>query len=138
MGRASYGVTGIKMAKDDEVVSLEVLPLGKEADKFAVLTITKKGYGKRSEIKDYRLTGRAGLAQVQAMTASKITNFNRKFYVLRSGHPPLPTPIGANSLQLQQKALQHNTRASDTGLIIFAGTDVRPLVPSIPSLRAVS
>tara|TARA_Y100000310_G_scaffold328942_1_gene397938 strand:- start:93 stop:878 length:786 start_codon:yes stop_codon:yes gene_type:complete len=71
MGRASYGVTGIKMAKDDEVVSLEVLPLGKEADKFAVLTITKKGYGKRSEIKDYRLTGRAGKGVINIKISAK-------------------------------------------------------------------
>ncbi|MBT3398111.1 DNA gyrase subunit A [archaeon] len=71
MGRASYGVTGIKMSKDDEVVSLEVLPEGKEADKFAVLTITKKGYGKRSEINDYRLTGRAGKGVINIKISSK-------------------------------------------------------------------
>ena len=35
-GRASYGVTGIKMEKHDEVVSLEVLDTG------SILTITKK------------------------------------------------------------------------------------------------
>jgi len=59
MGRASYGVTGIKLGKDDKVVSLEVLPLENQKD-FSVLTITKNGYGKRSSIEDYRLTGRAG------------------------------------------------------------------------------
>ncbi len=55
MGRASYGVAGIKLEKD-EVVSLEIVP---EDKKGAILTITEKGYGKRSEIEDYRLTGRA-------------------------------------------------------------------------------
>ncbi|PIN77740.1 DNA gyrase subunit A [Candidatus Woesearchaeota archaeon CG10_big_fil_rev_8_21_14_0_10_34_12] len=57
MGRASYGVTGVKLEKTDEVVSLEVLPL--EKTKETILTITEKGYGKRSNIDDYRLTGRA-------------------------------------------------------------------------------
>ena len=57
MGRASYGVTGIKLEKDDKVVSMEVLPLQK--DKTTILTITEKGYGKRSAIEDYRITGRA-------------------------------------------------------------------------------
>jgi DNA gyrase subunit A len=71
MGRASYGVTGIKMAKDDEVVSLEVLPVGKEAEEFAVLTITKKGYGKRSKINDYRLTGRAGKGVINIKISGK-------------------------------------------------------------------
>ncbi len=54
MGRASYGVTGIKLDKSDEVVSLEVLSTE------AILTITKKGYGKRTLVKDYRKTARAG------------------------------------------------------------------------------
>jgi len=40
MGRASYGVTGIKMSKGDEVVGMEIL------DTEAILTITKEGYGK--------------------------------------------------------------------------------------------
>jgi DNA gyrase subunit A len=56
MGRASYGVTGIKMNPNDEVVSLGVV----REPKNAILTITEKGYGKRSAIDDYRKTGRAG------------------------------------------------------------------------------
>jgi len=56
MGRASYGVTGIKMDLEDEVVSLEIV----DDVKSSILTITEKGYGKRSKIEDYRLTGRAG------------------------------------------------------------------------------
>ena len=54
MGRASYGVTGIKLDKGDEVVSLEILNTPE------VLTITKNGYGKRTAVKDYRKTARAG------------------------------------------------------------------------------
>jgi len=54
MGRASYGVAGIRLEKDDEVVSLEVLRTG------TVLTITRKGFGKRTDVEDYRKTARAG------------------------------------------------------------------------------
>jgi DNA gyrase subunit A len=56
MGRASYGVTGIKLEKGDEVVSLVVVG---DALKETVLTVTQDGYGKRSIIDDYRVTGRA-------------------------------------------------------------------------------
>ena len=59
MGRASYGVTGIKLEKGDEVVSMEIVPFVKTENKENILTITERGYGKRSEIEDYRLTGRA-------------------------------------------------------------------------------
>jgi DNA gyrase subunit A len=56
MGRASYGVTGIRLDKNDEVVSIEII----EDLKSSILTITEKGYGKRSKIEDYRLIGRGG------------------------------------------------------------------------------
>jgi len=65
MGRASYGVTGIKMDKVDEVVSLEVL------DTSAVMTITEKGYGKRTAVQDYRKTARAGKGVINLKVTAK-------------------------------------------------------------------
>jgi DNA gyrase subunit A len=53
MGRGTHGVRGIKLAEGDEVISLLWL---KEGNK--VLTITEKGYGKRSEPGTYRVTKR--------------------------------------------------------------------------------
>ncbi|MBO4437157.1 MAG: DNA gyrase subunit A [Fibrobacter sp.] len=53
MGRGTHGVRGIKLGKDDEVISLLWLKSGNK-----VLTITEKGYGKRSEPSDYRITKR--------------------------------------------------------------------------------
>ena len=70
MGRNSYGVAGIKLEKDDLVVSAEVLPL-EDSKNFSVLTITKNGYGKRSEIEDYRLTGRAGKGVINLKATDK-------------------------------------------------------------------
>jgi len=68
MGRVSYGVTGIKMSKDDEVVSLEVLKTQ------AILTITKNGYGKRTAVKDYRKTARAGKGVINLKVTQKTGN----------------------------------------------------------------
>ncbi|MBU0893815.1 MAG: DNA gyrase subunit A [Nanoarchaeota archaeon] len=65
MGRSSYGVTGIKMGQNDDVVSLEVL------DADAVITITKKGYGKRTAVKDYRKTARAGKGVINLRVTDK-------------------------------------------------------------------
>ncbi|MBU3913719.1 MAG: DNA gyrase subunit A [Nanoarchaeota archaeon] len=70
MGRASYGVCGIKLEKDDLVVSLEVLPIENAKDS-SILTITKNGYGKRSAIEDYRLTGRAGKGVINLKATDK-------------------------------------------------------------------
>ncbi|PIN92736.1 DNA gyrase subunit A [Candidatus Pacearchaeota archaeon CG10_big_fil_rev_8_21_14_0_10_31_24] len=57
MGRASYGVIGIDLAKNDQVVSLESLPLD---GKTTILTVASKGYGKRTDLEEYRKTSRAG------------------------------------------------------------------------------
>jgi len=65
MGRNSYGVTGIKMEKGDEVVSLEVL------ETAAVLTITRNGYGKRTAVNDYRKTARAGKGVINLKISEK-------------------------------------------------------------------
>ncbi len=65
MRRASYGVTGIKLGKDDEVVSLEVL------DSKSIMTITENGYGKRTAVKDYRKTARAGKGVINLKVTKK-------------------------------------------------------------------
>lgn len=65
MGRASYGVTGIKLDGKDEVVSLEIL------DTEAILTITEKGYGKRTAVEDYRKTARAGKGVINLKVTDK-------------------------------------------------------------------
>ena len=53
MGRGTHGVRGIKLAEGDEVISLLWLKAGNK-----VLTITEKGYGKRSEPGTFRVTKR--------------------------------------------------------------------------------
>ena len=68
MGRASYGVTGIKLDKGDEVISLEILKTD------AIVTITEKGYGKRTSVSDYRKTARAGKGVINLKTSDKTGN----------------------------------------------------------------
>ena len=65
MGRASYGVTGIKMKSGDEVVSMEILYTQ------AILTISKKGFGKRTAVRDYRKTARAGKGVINLKVTEK-------------------------------------------------------------------
>jgi DNA gyrase subunit A len=55
MGRTARGVRGVKLQKDQRVISLVVV-----ASQGAILTATAHGYGKRTEIEEYRATGRGG------------------------------------------------------------------------------
>jgi DNA gyrase subunit A len=68
MGRSSYGVRGIELDKKDFVVSLESLPLN---GKTTILTVTNKGFGKRSELEEYRKTARAGKGVINLKTNDK-------------------------------------------------------------------
>lgn len=57
MGRTARGVKGITLkSEDDAVVACEVVG-GEEA----VLVVCEKGYGKRSNVEDFRLTNRGGV-----------------------------------------------------------------------------
>ncbi|MCI9241416.1 DNA gyrase C-terminal beta-propeller domain-containing protein, partial [Oscillibacter sp.] len=53
MGRTAVGVLGIKLREGDYVVGAARAQSGK-----AVLTITEKGYGKRTPVEEYRITKR--------------------------------------------------------------------------------
>jgi len=67
MGRAAAGVRGIRLKRDDEVISMDIiksqtsnLKNQKPKDKNYLLIITEKGYGKRTKIGQYRLQKRGG------------------------------------------------------------------------------
>jgi len=55
MGRAAYGVRGIDLKDGDYVVGMVVI-----RRESSLLTVTENGFGKRSEIADYRVTNRGG------------------------------------------------------------------------------
>lgn len=68
MGRASYGVKGAELGKSDEVVSMEALP---KDGKTTILTVTGRGFGKRSELEEYRKTSRGAKGVINLNTSDK-------------------------------------------------------------------
>ena len=57
MGRVSQGVIGIRLDKDDEVIGMESVIRGGKA---TLLAITENGFGKRTELDEYRVQKRGG------------------------------------------------------------------------------
>ena len=55
MGRIAGGVRAIKLEKDDEVVSMELVEPGQE-----LLVVTQKGFGKRTKVEEYKIQVRGG------------------------------------------------------------------------------
>jgi DNA gyrase subunit A len=70
MGRNAYGVTGIKLEKDDIVVGVAVLHPAKTKGE-TILTVTENGFGKRTSIDEYRLTGRACKGVININTSDR-------------------------------------------------------------------
>ena len=67
MGRVARGVRGVRLQPEQRVVSLVVAqPTG------AILTATENGYGKRTDIDEYRTTGRGG----QGVISIQVTERN--------------------------------------------------------------
>ena len=57
IGRVSQGVIGIRIDEDDEVIGMESVIAG---DKATLLAITENGFGKRTELDEYRVQLRGG------------------------------------------------------------------------------
>ena len=68
MGRTATGVRGVRLGKGDKVVGLLVI----KRQGMSVLVVTGKGYGKRSDINDYRITHRGGKGVITVKTSDKI------------------------------------------------------------------
>jgi len=66
MGRATQGVKGVTLEKDDEVVSMVVVKR-----KANLLAVTEKGYGKRTRITDFRNIRRGGKGVVCIKTGER-------------------------------------------------------------------
>ena len=67
MGRGTRGVRGISLEDDDEVVCMVVV---QDADS-TLLTVSAKGYGKRTGVSDYRLTRRGGKGVINIRTTDR-------------------------------------------------------------------
>lgn len=67
VGRTSQGVKGINLGKDDKVIGMEPI----ENEKDYILAITENGFGKRTEVEEYRQQARAGKGILTYKTTAK-------------------------------------------------------------------
>ena len=67
MGRQAYGVIGIRLDEGDYVVGM----IATTRDEEMVLSVTEKGFGKRTSVDEYRTQGRGGKGVINLKTMSK-------------------------------------------------------------------
>jgi DNA gyrase subunit A len=77
MGRPAYGVRGIDLGKNDYVVGLAVTPKERVANgkggntPSLILSVTSNGFGKRTDVDQYRLQTRGGKGVINVKTTTK-------------------------------------------------------------------
>jgi len=66
MGRTAYGVRGVTLREEDVVVGMETVTPG-----GTLLSVTEQGYGKRTEIEEYRVQSRGGVGIINIQTTER-------------------------------------------------------------------
>jgi DNA gyrase subunit A len=70
MGRPAYGVRGIDIGKNDYVVGMAVTPK-KNGTVHRILSVTESGFGKRTDVEEYRLQSRGGKGVINVKTTAR-------------------------------------------------------------------
>ena len=65
-GRGTFGVRGIALREDDAAVAMEVVTPG-----GTVLTVSENGFGKRTDLDEYRVQSRGGLGIINIHTTDR-------------------------------------------------------------------
>ena len=69
MGRTAGGVSGIRLGKNDQVIGVDVIK--KEQKSGAFLTMSANGFGKKTDLKEYKVQKRGGSGVKTAKVTSK-------------------------------------------------------------------
>jgi DNA gyrase subunit A len=77
MGRPAYGVRGVDLVKGDYLVGLAATPRERKkngaggASPSLILSVTTNGYGKRTDVDEYRLQTRGGKGVINVKTTAR-------------------------------------------------------------------
>ena len=112
MGRIARGVRGINLRDQDEVVAMAVVRPG-----GTLLTVTENGYGKRTELDEYRVQSRGGLGIISIQTSARNGRVAGIAYVENEDELMLITQQG--------KVLRMNTK------------DIRPIGRATQGVRLI-
>lgn len=74
MGRQASGIRGIRLKREDEVISMDVTTTKCEPGKCHLLVLTENGFGKRTDLREYKVQSRGGTGILTARIAPKTGN----------------------------------------------------------------
>jgi len=68
MGRTARGVRGMSLENNDQVIGMQVVT---DATSASLVTVTENGYGKRTDIGEYRVQSRGGKGIITIKTSER-------------------------------------------------------------------
>ena len=74
MGRTASGIRAIRLQKGDEVVAMDVTTEKCQPGKCFLLVVSENGFGKRTDLREYKLQGRGGSGILTAKIVPKTGN----------------------------------------------------------------
>ena len=100
-GRSSKGIKAMNLQENDKIISLSILlpdqKNGSKGDKnnINILSVTEKGYGKRTRANDFRLTNRGGKGIIGIINSERNGNVASHLTVLDDDEIILSTDKGS-------------------------------------------
>ena len=131
IGRVSQGVIGINLDDDDEVIGMESIIAGGQA---TLLTITENGFGKRTELSEYRVQQRGG----RGVITYKITPKTGKLVGVKIANEEEDVMLVTNSgtiIRLNVKDISVLGRATQGVTLMRTSEDVKVVSIEIISLE---
>ena len=129
MGRATEGVKGMSLREGDEVIELNVAE-----DDADLLVVTENGYGKRTRISEYRLTGRGGLG-VKTVKLTEARGQLAGARVVRDGYQVMLISTGGTVIKMPVDGIRRMGRATQGVTVMRLRGDeiVSSLAPVVES-----
>jgi DNA gyrase subunit A len=140
-GRDTQGVKGIEMGKDDQLLSMTVLPSTKivATDKRykvfrELLVVTEKGIGKRTAVTEYPLQNRGGQGVKVAAINDKTGNIAAAILVTDSDEFIVITTSKAQAIKLPLKNIPVLKRPTQ-GVILVRLSDKKDYVAAVATIE---
>jgi DNA gyrase subunit A len=112
MGRATSGVKGMGLRKEDEVIAAGIAD-----DELDMLVVTDQGYGKRTRMKDYPVKGRGGLG-VKTVQLTKARGQLAGALAVRDGYQVMLISNGGTVIRMLVDEIKRLGRATQ-GVIVM-------------------
>lgn len=111
MGRSATGVAGIRLTKGDRIVSLIVI--NKESKDYNLVVVTANGYGKKTDLNEYKTQGRGGSGILTYKVTEKTGNVvSARIQPKKSNSDIIIASTSGKIIRLEEKAIPLLGRAT--------------------------